>query len=236
MTEPFHLMLSGEKVPVRVRRNAQAKRMILRICETTGDVKLTLPKRAKLDAAHRFVAEQAGWIEANRHGLGAAAAMCDGAALGFRGMQHRLCFTGTAPRRVACADGVITVGGPKDLAAKRLLAWLKAEARKQLVARASHHATGLGTSFARLSIGDMKSRWGSCSSRRTLRFNWRLIMAPDHILDYVAAHEVAHLLEMNHGPNFWAHVATVHPGHMASRRWLKSEAGRALMRVRFDIG
>ena len=234
VSEPLSVALGDEDVPVRIRRSAAAKRMILRICDMSGEVKLTLPKRTSLRTANRFVQENTGWLNKTRQALPRAEAVTDGASLPFRGARYQLVFSGISPRKVVVGDGVITVGGPVDLAAKRLLAWLKKEARSHLERSAARHAGTLGVSYSRIGIGDMRSRWGSCSSTRTLKFNWRLIMAPDDVLDYVAAHEVAHLLEMNHSPRFWAHVMRCCPQFDRQRGWLKSADGRGLMKVRFD--
>ncbi|WP_417464114.1 M48 family metallopeptidase [Kordiimonas sp.] len=234
MNEPLHITLSGEEVPVRVRRSAQAKRMILRICDVSREVKLTLPKRASLRAARKFMEKHTGWLEDARAALPRAPTLMDGTMFSFRGVPHRLVFTGESPRKVTREGGTITIGGPRDMAPKRLMSWLKSEARAQLKRCADHHAEMLGVSFDRLAVGDMRSRWGSCSSAGTLKFNWRLIMTADEVLDYVAAHEVAHLREMNHSPRFWAHVEKLRPDYRAQRKRLKGAEGQALMAVRFE--
>ncbi|WP_417459619.1 M48 family metallopeptidase [Kordiimonas sp.] len=234
MNEPLHITLSGEEVPVRVRRSGRAKRMILRICDISKEVKLTLPKRASLRAARKFMEKHTSWLEDARAALPTAPLVMDGTFFSFRGVPHRLEFTDMSPRKVTQGDGVITVGGPRDMAPKRLMSWLKSEARAQLRRCADHHAEALGITFDRLAIGDMRSRWGSCSSARTLKFNWRLIMAADEVLDYVVAHEVAHLLEMNHSPRFWAHVGQLRPDYKIQRKRLKGAEGQALMAVRFE--
>jgi len=233
-SDPEFVSLGGEDVPVRLRRSASAKRMILRVCDVTGDVKLTLPKRTSAKAATRFISENSGWLLKTRQAQSLGEQVAHGGTVQFRGQEYRLEFTGDSPRRVTLDGDTITVGGPTDMAARRLLTWFKAEARKQLDASAAKHALTLGTHYSRIGIGDMRSRWGSCSSARTLKFNWRLVMAPDDILDYVAAHEVAHLLEMNHSPRFWAHVMRCCPEFDRQRRWLKSKHGQALFKVRFD--
>lgn len=207
--------------------------MILRICDVSREVKLTLPKRTSLRAARQFMEKHTAWLEDTRAALPTAPSVADGAYFSFRGVPHRLEFTGVSPRTVVQGDGVITIGGPKDMAPKRLMSWLKLEARAQLRRCADHHASQLGVSFDRLAIGDMRSRWGSCSSARTLKFSWRLIMAADEVLDYVVAHEVAHLLEMNHSPQFWAHVEKLRPDYKVQRKRLKGAEGQALMAVRF---
>jgi predicted metal-dependent hydrolase len=230
--EHFSIDLNGEAVPVFVRRNAQAKRLILRIDRATGAVKLTLPPHVSGRAATKFIEKQRGWIARERAGLKPMQPLGHGDDLVYLGTPHRLLFTGTAPRTIIRMDGEIRVGGPLDMAAKRLENWLKREAKRLLSERSQQHAGTLGVGFERISIGDMKSRWGSCSARGTLRYSWRLLMAPYEVLDYVAAHEVAHLREMNHSDRFWDAVGICVPDHKALRRWLKSE-GNALFKVRF---
>ncbi|MCJ9428241.1 M48 family metallopeptidase [Kordiimonas marina] len=233
MAEELRLILDGQDVPVKVRRNARAKKMILRVCSRTGDVRLTLPTRVRLSAAEDFVLKHTSWLVAERGKLISTESLGDGDRVSFRGQPHTIRFLGSGGRTVTLQDGQLLIGGPADMAPSRLEKWLKAEARIQLNARAQYHAGALDVVFARVSIGDMRSRWGSCSSRGTLRFNWRLIMAPDAVLDYVAAHEVAHLLEMNHSDRFWAHVERCVPDYRAHRRWLRSDVGAGLMSVSF---
>ena len=124
---------------------------------------------------------------------------------------------------------VIDVMGPCEHAPRRLESWLKKRAGERLRERAAHHARCLGLSFSRIGVRDQATRWGSCSSRGSLSFSWRLIMAPPHVLDYVAAHEVAHLKEMNHSPRFWALVARAVPEYRKARVWLH-ENGQDLHR------
>lgn len=232
MGEHFSIEVNGDTVPVAVRRNRQARRLILRVNQTTGDVTLTLPTYVGAAAAEKFLTKQTSWIAQERAAISPASAIGEGEWLSLAGEMHQLVFTGSAPRTVQRLDGQLIVGGPKDLAPARLEKWLRQEAKNELLARATHHAETLDVSFSRVSIGDMKSRWGSCSSKGTLRFSWRLLMAPHEVLDYVAAHEVAHLLEMNHSERFWRHVARCVPEFQARRRWLKTE-GNELFKIRF---
>ena len=103
---------------------------------------------------------------------------------------------------------------------RRLRDWLTTEARRDIVERVNRHAANLGLHAGRVTVRDQKSRWGSCSTTGALSFSWRLIMAPSFVLDYVAAHEVAHLAEINHGPRFWALVARTMPQTEEAKRWL----------------
>jgi predicted metal-dependent hydrolase len=114
----------------------------------------------------------------------------------------------------------------------RVQAYLRAQARDRLAQACNHYATLLGRPYRRLTLRDTRSRWGSCSTQGDLMFSWRLIMAPPAVLDYVAAHEVAHLAEMNHSPAFWAVVARLCPDYAAHRHWLRDH-GDTLHRVRF---
>lgn len=221
MSEPLQVMLGGEAVPVKVRRNAQARRMVLRVCPTTGEVKLTLPKRSSMRQAQKFLGEHLDWIDGQRDKAESIVPLGHGDSIPYLGIQHEIEFTDRAPRKVLAGEGTISVGGPTDLAPGRLLKWFKAEAKACLTDASEAYADILGVRFNRVSIGDMKSRWGSCSSRGTLRYNWRLMLAPEAVMKYVAAHEVAHLLEMNHSDRFWAHVARCEPDFQAHRRWLK---------------
>lgn len=232
MGEAFTVDLMGEAVPVTVRRNARAKRLILRVSKATGDVTLTLPPRASKRMAERFISEHTHWLEKELGNVTKIVPLGAGDQVPFLGDVLTLEYTGAAPRTVWLDEESLIVGGPVDMAAIRLENWFKKQAKLVLSERASHYADKLGVSYKRISIGDMKSRWGSCSESGTLRFNWRLVMAPFEVLDYVAAHEVAHLREMNHSERFWAHVAHCVPDHKVWRRWLKKE-GNNLFHISF---
>ena len=146
----------------------------------------------------------------------------------LRGVSHAIVEIGSRRGPVvelaSCAAGrpQLVVSGECDHVERRLRDWLAVEARRDLVERVAWHADNLCLKARRVTVRDQKSRWGSCSSNGSLSFSWRLIMAPPHVLDYVAAHEVAHLREMNHGPRFWALVAKTMPQCDESKRWLRT--------------
>lgn len=231
LTEALYLQISGEDVPLKIRRNAQAKRMTLRIDRTSGDIKVTIPKRVREKAVMQFLNTHTDWIRNERSKLDLEL-IREGVRLPYLGKEHMISFTGTAPRTVMCADSIINVGGPIDMAAGRLEKWFRQQAKDKLEIACRRYAEQLDVAYNRISIGDMKSRWGSCSSSGTLRFNWRLVLAPSQVLDYVAAHEVSHLLEMNHSERFWGHVAHCMPDFDIQRKWLKNE-GSALFSYQF---
>lgn len=217
------LEIGGEPVQAIVRWNALAKRLILRVDPRSGDLAVTLPRRVSLREAKKFIMERTDWIKVQRANIIAVPPVACGHVIDFQGISHTLTFTGTAPRGVWRDDGTIRVGGPTDHAPARLQRWLRKQAKEALIVAADRHATALGLTFNSVVVADTKSRWGSCSSQKNLRFSWRLILAEPHILNYVAAHEVAHLEEMNHSKAFWALVESCDSNWKAHRTWLKKE-------------
>jgi predicted metal-dependent hydrolase len=211
---------------VPVRRSDRARRLTLRIDTRRGGPVLTVPRRISLAEAERFLARQAGWLESRIGRLPPAIPFVDGGLFPLRGAPTRIVHRpgrGTVSHYCADEDPHVVVPGQGEHLARRLTDWLKAEARKDLSAAAGRHAETLGVSPSAIRIRDTGSRWGSCSSRRTLSFSWRLVLAPPHVLDYLAAHEVAHLREMNHGPKFWKLVGLLDEDYREAEAWLKRE-------------
>ena len=132
-------------------------------------------------------------------------------------------------------EGTLDLPGGPDRLGPRLGAFLRATARDRLAAACDRHAGTLGRPYRRLTLRDTRSRWGSCTAGGDLMFSWRLVMAPPEVLDYVAAHEVAHLARMDHSPAFWAVVAGLCPAHEGPRAWLR-ERGGELHRLRLGGG
>ena len=154
-----------------------------------------------------------------------------GAELPFEGRMLRL--APGAGRSVRVEGDSLIVPGDADRAAARVSAFLRVQARNRLVAASDHYAAQIGRRVTQVTLRDTRSRWGSCTSDGSLMYSWRLIMAPPRVLDYVAAHEVAHMLEMNHSDRFWAVVDRLFPGWQAERAWLKRQGG-ALQSIRFE--
>lgn len=228
--------IGGEDIPVQVTWNQNARRFILRLDASSGAARLTLPVHSDLDEAMGFLRRHEAWLISERRRMEAPLPIVVGTEIPFLGDLHRVVGDSARLRRVWLAAGQgplpeIRVSGPADTAGGRVVRWLKAEAQSRLEAAVSVHAERLGTSASRVVVRDQKSRWGSCSVTGTLSFSWRLVMAPLPVLDYVAAHEVAHLREMNHGPRFWQLVRDSYGDHKAARHWLKAE-GRRLHRYR----
>jgi len=228
----FPILVGDRMVEVTVRRNARARRYVLRIDRKGDGAVVTIPRRGSLSAAKTFVAGHAAWI-AER--LAARAGVPEvPAELAIRGVVHRVVSTGLPRGRVRLLvldDGpAIEVPGEAPHVRRRLADFLKKEARADLAAAVAAHAGTLGVRPTAIRLKDTASRWGSASAKGELAFSWRLIMAPPFVLDYVAAHEVAHLREMNHSDRFWALCERLCPATAAAKAWLKTN-GNALHRV-----
>lgn len=215
---------------VRIVYNTRARRMILRLDRHEGVLVLTAPPGVGRSVIDRFLLQQQDWIARQMASHVPAIPLVDGAIIPFRGVDHVIRHFPALPRTPVIENGVLVVGGPSDRLDRRIIRFLRGEARPVFLERVSVHAARLGVTPTRITIRDTRSRWGSCSAKGALNFSWRLIMAPPHILDYVAAHEVAHLLEMNHSARFWAHVDRLVDNRVEARAWLRSH-GHTLMRI-----
>ena len=149
--------------------------------------------------------------------------LCDGGPLLWRGQTLRL---QSGAKRAHVADGIVYVRGAPARAGSAALAFLKAQARMRAHYRVMHYAALLGTQVAALRLADPKARWGSCTSDGRIMLSWRLIMAPDHVFDYVAAHEVCHLRHPDHSPAFWATVGQLYGDVGPAKSWLRAHGGR----------
>ena len=199
---------------------------------------LTLPPRVSYAEAGDFLTRHFDWLASRLAELPEPVPFIDGACLPVRGQDHDIEVVPRArgrskvwlePDRDAITPLTrprIFVHGPDEQVPARLLGWLKGEARGDIDARVRHHADFLGVRPKRLSIRDQTTRWGSCSAEGALSFSWRLILAPPFVLDYVAAHEVAHIRELNHGARFWSLVRASTPRLDEARTWLKANGPR----------
>jgi predicted metal-dependent hydrolase len=224
-------MIDGKLVLVAVRISQRAKNYRLSIPHAGGPV-LTVPRYGSWKEAQDFLDQQLDWLSARLKRAAKPVTFKAGARIPLRGIEHRIIATGRIRGRIEAyeEDGqpVLAVPGGPEHRARRLTDWLKAEAHKDLERRAAVHAKRLGVEVKSISMRSQTPRWGSCSTNGRLTFNWRLVMAPPYVLDYVAAHEVAHLIEMNHSEAFWETVARSLPSMERGRAWL-TDNGRQLM-------
>jgi predicted metal-dependent hydrolase len=219
----------GLGAPVALRASPRARRLSLRVDAAARGIELVLPQRFAAETALRFVAAHRGWIEARVAALPPPLRLADGATVPVFGVPHRIRreLDPAAPP-VTIDGGEIRVRGDPAHLPRRVRDHLVALAKRDFAARARATAVRIGKSVSRVGVRDPKSRWGSCSSSGTLSFSWRLVLAPDSVIDYVVAHEVAHLVEMNHGPRFWRLVASLVTDIDTSRAWLRRHRNELL--------
>lgn len=225
-----HVLAGDPPVEVHLRRSAQARRLSLRVSGLDAKVTLTLPNGVAERQGLAFAAEKAEWL---RRQIASRPEVVDvgiGCELPIYGLPHQV-LAGQG-RRIVVRDQQILMPGNPETAGRRLAAFLKALAREQLAAASDRYAADLKRRYSRISLRDTRSRWGSCSSAGVLMYSWRLVMAPMEVLEYVAAHEVAHLRHMDHSAAFWRQVEELYGDYSAARGWLR-ENGSELHRYRF---
>ena len=220
----IEIAFDGAIYPVELRRHARAKRYTLRVQATNRAIMLTMPMRGSVREAKAFAERNGGWIAARLKRLPQAIPFADGLELPLRGMPHRIVHRAGARGTVWTEAGgdmpLLIVAGDRAHLARRVRDFLKREAKRDLDAASRRYAAQLGVTIKRIAIRDQSSRWGSCTAAGVLSYSWRLILSPPHVLDYLAAHEVAHLVEMNHGPRFWKLVDRLVPHVERHRDWL----------------
>lgn len=226
---PSVIPVPGTAILVTPRRSARARRMTLRVGRADGAVSLTLPPGIGAAEARAFVEGHAGWIARQVAAAPAPRRVAVGSTLPVEGRE--LPVVAGAGRAARLVGGALAV--PPERPGPRTAALLRHMARERLAEAATRHAGLLGRAPGRITLRDTRSRWGSCTGRGDLMFSWRLAMAPPEVLDYVAAHEAAHLEHMDHSPRFWACVGRLMPDYAPRRAWLRRE-GAALQAVDFS--
>ncbi len=218
------LKIDGQAVPVTVKINPRARRLIVKVHPSTGEVSVVASSRRALEHALDFARTEKEWIAGRLADVPPPVMLGLGARIPFRGEEHVIRQGGSMGKPVWIERDedslIIRVSGRSEHAGRRVLDFLKREARRRLESRVMEYARILGVSPRRITVRDTASRWGSCSSSRSLSFSWRLILAPPFVLDYVVAHEVAHLRELNHSPRFWALVERLVPDLRRAQDWL----------------
>jgi predicted metal-dependent hydrolase len=210
------------KVPVRVRVSPRARRLALKIDAVGDAVELVLPPRTSLPRALNFLNSNRDWVESRLAALPPRLCFTEGEKVPIFGALHRIRRAARSGERgpVWVESGELRVTGEKQHLARRVRDFLKERAREELSRRARRLAQQVGREVGRVTVRDTTTRWGSCSANGNMAFSWRLIMAPEPVLHYVVAHEVAHLVEMNHGPRFWKLVDKLVPDVERQRDWL----------------
>ena len=215
------IRIGTTSAPFVLRRSNQARRVSLRVDPGLGQVTLVLPRRASEAAGFRFVARNADWLARRLAHVAPRTALVHGAEVPLAGRPHRIRHRPESRGTVWLDGDEIHVAGGAEHLARRLTDWLKRRARSELSDRAMDLAARIGARVTRVQIRDPRTRWGSCGPDGRLSFSWRLILAPEVVMDYVVAHEVAHLVHPHHGPTFWRLTEELATDANAARRWLR---------------
>ena len=231
MSFPKNFAYNGHKIPLRLRYNAKAKRIILRVDQETGGAIISLPRHASETEAISLVNERIDWIVDKIREFPPKITLTDGQSLTLMGQHITIRHRPDLKMGVQLIGSEMIASGMREHLHRRIVDWLKKYTKEIITPQAHSMASQLECKINRISIRDTKSRWGSCSSQGNLSFCWRLIMTPEWVLNYVIAHEVSHLKHMDHGPEFWQIVGTFGVKPKQARIWL-NQHGRVLQRIR----
>ncbi len=226
------LKIGTPEMVVALRRNARAKRLTLRVSSVDGRPVLTMPPRVSMKEARQFLGQQESWLRLRVDAAPKRIIVAPGVSIPFLG--EKLIIRPHGKARSTLAPGHIFVPSEKH-PGTAVAGILKSRARIEVFAYAKVYAQMLGREFGRISLRDPRSRWGSCSTDGNLMFSWRLVLAPQKVLEYVVAHEIAHLAEMNHSKAFWQTVEDLMPEYRNHQNWLKQN-GALLHQLDFKAG
>lgn len=230
--------VGGRSLPITIRENERATRITLRIEPGGKALKMTVPYGLHHREVDDFLDRHNGWLKSRLSKFSDDGRVVDGASIDIRGVPHRIEHTGllrgvTHIESNGAGEAILRVSGLPDNLGRRVAAFLKKEARSDLERLVAFHAKAVGKPVRSISMKDTRSRWGSCSHEGNLSFSWRIVMAPESVINYLAAHEVAHLREMNHGPKFWALCERLCPDTETAKNWLKRN-GSQLHAIEFE--
>lgn len=227
--------VAGRELPLRIVENARARRLTLRIEPGGRGLRVTVPPGVARRQVEDFLDRHQGWLEQRLEKLPDRPQVRPGIKIPLRGVPHLIRHEpGRGTVRAGLFDGapVLTVHGDQRHLPRRVADFLKAEAKRDIEALVARHTASVGRRAKAVRYRDTTSRWGSCTSDGTLSFSWRIMMAPPTVIDYLVAHEVAHLKEMNHGPAFWKLCRELCPRTDEAKAWLKRNGG-ALQAIQF---
>jgi len=218
-------------LPIAIRVHPRARRLKLRLDEQRELLLLTVPPRGSRRSAVEWAASQRPWVETQLSRRDAGVALEPGAVIPFEGTEIRLEWIEGGSRTPSISAGILSCGGPREAFGQRIERWLRARARDALSADTAECARRAVVTVRSVSIGDAGTRWGSCSSSGSIRYNWRLVLAPLDVRRWVVAHEVAHRVHMNHGPKFKALESALFDGDADAARLLLRRIGPGLKRI-----
>ena len=218
-------------IPIEIRRLRNARRLRLRFDEAAGVLKLTCPWRTSRRSALAWAFDQREWIDAQIARAEPGEPFEPGAVIPLEGREVRVAWAEEWPRTPLLFNGELRCGGPADALARRIESFLKRRARDTLSNDIAEYAAAAGATPRSVTIGDAATRWGSCSAQGRIRMSWRLILAPPEVRRFVAAHEVAHLVHLNHSPQFKALEARLFGPGLAEAKATLRRVGPRLRRI-----
>lgn len=218
-------------VPIQIRAMRNAKRLRLRFDETSGMLKLTCPWRTSRRAALAWALDQREWIDAQLALTAASEPFEPGALIPIEGLPFRITWDAAAPRTPVLASNELRVGGSQEGLSRRVELFLRRLALNTMSREVAEYAAIAGVNASSVSIGDAGTRWGSCSSKGRIRLSWRLILAPPEVRNYVVAHEVAHLVHLDHSARFKALEARLFGPGLSQAKALLRRIGPQLRRI-----
>jgi predicted metal-dependent hydrolase len=220
--------VGGQKLPLVIRKLTNARQMSLRLSPDGREVRVSIPQWGRVRDAEEFAQSRSEWLARHLAAQPQRTVIQPGASVPFRGEMLTIVWAETLPRRAKIRAGRIEIGGPHESLGPRLQRALETEARRVFAEELIHFCARAGEAEPRLLLSRAQRRWGSCSSDRSIRLNWRLIMAPDFVRQSVVAHEIAHLAHFDHSAAFHDALARIYDGDLAAANaWLKRE-GRGL--------
>lgn len=226
---PAHIELAGRSVALAIKENPRAKRLTMRVQPGARGVSVTVPPGTRVAAIMQFIDRHTGWLEGQIAKQPDQPKVREGIKLPIRGVNHRIVHEagrGLTQIRSGSDGPELLVRGDRRFLARRVADFLKNEAKRDIDALVAHHASRVGRRVKTVRYRDTTSRWGSCTSDGALSFSWRIMMAPPSVINYLVAHECAHLREMNHGPKFWALCEELCPDTKRAKSWLKRNGGK----------
>lgn len=230
-------VVADRELPLRIVENDRAKRLTLRIDAGGKGLRITIPPGLARGEVERFLDRHQGWLETKLAKVPDRPQVRPGIRLPLRGVPHLIVHEpgrrGTVTQGEEDGAPALLVHGERRHLPRRLADFLKREAKRDIEALVAKHTASVGRPAKAIRFKDTSSRWGSCTADGSLSFSWRIMMAPPTVIDYLVAHEVAHLREMNHGPKFWALCRELCPRTEEARAWLKRN-GNALQAIQFD--
>lgn len=222
----------GEReLPLVIRRLHHARRMTLRLAPDGSEVRVSIPVWGRVGEAEAFARDRAAWLARHLEALPRPLEIEPGGHLPYRGEHLTVVWNEAGRRKPVTNEREVMVGGPRDGIARRLRLWLEAEALRLAAEDLAFYCDRAGQDLPRLTLSRARRRWGSCAADGSIRINWRLVMAPDHVRRSVVAHEVAHLAHFDHSPAFHQALGRIFDGEIEdANRWLKAN-GRELYRL-----